>query len=193
MTKYRTATGEETAAFNRSPFTPTRVPYPILKNTWHSNSGIDLQILDPDVGLMDLTYSTAWQLGRSLAVADQAFTTALGRLRSSLKNKTMNNVKAEILAEQNMYRSLEDTALSLLKTIPALNNINKERTGLFSAHGSISDRWQRQEVEAMDLSFGSDLVQARFSAQATRVGEGMMMSTNGIERFDELNTPTSVE
>ena len=68
MMRYRVQTGEETAAWIRGPFVPNIVPAierPV------SHSGTDLQVIDKETGIMDLTYGVAWQLGKTLALADQ--------------------------------------------------------------------------------------------------------------------------
>ncbi|KAL4879705.1 hypothetical protein BJY04DRAFT_192759 [Aspergillus karnatakaensis] len=79
MVRLRTITGEETAAFTRGPLAPVAVEY-TLENT-QANYGSSLQRLDEKLGLVDISYSAAWDLGRSLAIADPAFTAALSRLR----------------------------------------------------------------------------------------------------------------
>lgn len=68
ITQYRTQTGEQTAALLRGPFAPVYVshsPRPM------SLFGTDLQVLDSRLGLMDITYSVAWEVGKALALADQ--------------------------------------------------------------------------------------------------------------------------
>jgi hypothetical protein len=76
LTKYRTQTGEVCAAMYRGPLAPT-----LVKHHWKplSNFGTDLQVMDKEIGVMDLTYSIAWQLGKTLALADQV----RGRLPSA--------------------------------------------------------------------------------------------------------------
>ncbi|KAA8895948.1 hypothetical protein FN846DRAFT_817657 [Sphaerosporella brunnea] len=202
LTKYRTATGEITAAISRGPLTPTRVPYPLLPGqkastgtTWLSNSGIDLQIMDPEVGLMDITYSVAWQLGKTLAVADQVFTTSLGKLRTAIYNGTMNNAKAEILGNRNAYKSRSETIISLTKSIPKLNALHKATPGLHGPDGSLADRWQRPQAEHLDLSYHGSLVQEIFQKHATAVGRKLMASSDGdgSDLYDEQNTPSSID
>lgn len=71
MTNYRTQTGEPTAAWMRGPLVPTIIRH--VGEARISRSGHDLQILDKETGIMDLTYCIAWQLGKSLAVANQVW------------------------------------------------------------------------------------------------------------------------
>lgn len=68
VTQYRAQTGETCAALLRGPFAPTTVKRELKPL---SNFGTDLQVMDKEVGVMDLTYSVAWQLGKTLALADQ--------------------------------------------------------------------------------------------------------------------------
>ena len=68
LTRYRTQTGEETVAWTRGPFVPNIVE-PVERAS--SQSGTDLQVIDLKTGIMDVTYGVAWQLGKTLALADQ--------------------------------------------------------------------------------------------------------------------------
>ena len=99
LLRYRVQTGEETVALMRGPLTPSQVP----DASWmdiHSNTGEDLQIIDTQLGLMDISYCVAWQLGKSLAIADQAFCAALLRIRSNVYNAASNEAKQKTLSEQ---------------------------------------------------------------------------------------------
>ena len=110
IVKYRLQTGEDSVAFFRGAFTPTVVgkTAPIWDRC--SNSGQDLQILDPILGIMDITYSSAWQLGRVLALGDEGFTTALGRLRTAIHKLAMKEAKIDAIRAINAsaYRSKQD-------------------------------------------------------------------------------------
>jgi hypothetical protein len=202
LTKYRTVTGEQTAAMYRGPLTPTIVPYPLLPaqaaelgTAWLSNTGIDLQILDPEIGIMDITYSAAWQLGKALAVADQNFTSALGRLRTTIHALTMDRAKAEILRRYGAYETRDEAIQSLRKTLPRLNKLHKCTHGLHAPGGSMADRWRRPQAEALDLSYYSPLIQEIFDQHATAVGRNLMLSPDGdgSQLYDEQNTPNSVD
>ncbi|KAI8195455.1 hypothetical protein K4K52_012355 [Colletotrichum sp. SAR 10_76] len=118
IVKHRLQTGEDTVAFFRGPFTPTVVDQtaPIWDRC--SNSGQDLQILDPILGIMDITYSSAWQLGRVLALGDEGFVTALGRLRTAIHKPAMKEAKIAAIRAINptAYRGKQD----LLSDLPSL-------------------------------------------------------------------------
>ncbi|GAW19371.1 hypothetical protein ANO14919_088570 [Xylariales sp. No.14919] len=85
LQRYKLHTGEETVAFYRGPLTPRWTPP--VKDWWpfQSSFATDYQVLDRSMGIMDITYSAAWQLGRTLGMADQAFTAALVRLRGAVQ------------------------------------------------------------------------------------------------------------
>jgi len=96
LARWRAETGEETAAFSRGPLVPQRVLSSPAKD-WcaGSNTSKEFQILDSETGLMDLSYSSAWQLGKALAIADTSFNGALMRFRSLVYNWAVNNVNSE--------------------------------------------------------------------------------------------------
>jgi hypothetical protein len=118
IVKHRLQTGEDTVAFFRGPFTPTVVDS--MAPIWDrcSNSGQALQILDPILGIMDITYSSAWQLGRVLALGDEGFITALGRLRTAIHKPAMKEAKIAAI------RAISTTAYrgkqALLSDLPSL-------------------------------------------------------------------------
>jgi hypothetical protein len=92
MLRYRLLTGEVSAAFVRGPFTLTTVKFPDGKpGSWPATSttGGLLQILDDQVNIIDLTYSAAWNLRRTLALSDSSFNRALFRVRKQIFDEGM--------------------------------------------------------------------------------------------------------
>jgi hypothetical protein len=79
--QHRTLSGEKTVGLYRGPLTPQKT---VMGACPPSDSGKDLQRLDSQAGAMDLTYCIAWELGRTLAMADKGFTTAIMRLRTEI-------------------------------------------------------------------------------------------------------------
>ena len=202
LTKYRASTGEVTAAITRGPLTPTKVPYPLLPTqlevtgtAWLSNSGTNLEIMDQEVGLMDITYSVAWQLGKTLAVADKSFATSLVKLRASIYEPAMNNAKAEVLCGFNAYKSRGETLQSLSKSIPTLKILHKNTPGLHAPSGGMEDRWRRPQVKPLGLGYHSPPIQDIFLQHGMKVGRRLMMSSDGDgeEEYDEHNTPNSID
>jgi hypothetical protein len=96
LSRWRTATGEETVAFNRGPLVAAPTPVvPAKAQKWPklSMTGKDYQIFDRDLGIMDLTYSSAWSLGKLAAIADSPFNAALLRFRSLVWTKASSNTR----------------------------------------------------------------------------------------------------
>ncbi|ESA43726.1 hypothetical protein GE21DRAFT_3694 [Neurospora crassa] len=83
IVRSRTPTGEPTPALIRGPLTPNFVA-PLERDFLSSNSGVDLRIFDEKLDMMDITYSSAWSLGRSLALANEGFTVSLTRVRHEI-------------------------------------------------------------------------------------------------------------
>jgi hypothetical protein len=79
LLRYHVQTGEETVALMCGLLVPCTIPDVTWLNV-QSNMGEDLQIIDKELGLIDIMYCAAWQLGKLLAIADQAFCAALLRL-----------------------------------------------------------------------------------------------------------------
>ncbi|KAH7194111.1 hypothetical protein DER44DRAFT_902870 [Fusarium oxysporum] len=84
MVKHRTQTGEQTAALFRGPLIPQQPRGDELDNAEASGHGSGLQIIDKTTGIIDITYSTAWSLGRSLAIDNSSFTMAISALRMKI-------------------------------------------------------------------------------------------------------------
>ena len=206
MVKYRTQTGEDTVALYRGPLVPTTA------NPWRSekesaasricsNSGVDLQILDKQLGIMDITYSSAWQLGRTLALGDQVFTAALNRLRPTIHSNTRKEVKATIVKEASAhaYRSRTDVLEGLPDMVKHLqeihlNNLREDTTAAFTTGGAFK-RWHRPRLHEHDipsLGFDSPVVQERYLDHSIETAKSLGKSTDN-ELYDETNLPQSTD
>ncbi|KAK6433131.1 hypothetical protein LTR95_010690 [Oleoguttula sp. CCFEE 5521] len=131
IARWRTETGEETAAFSRGPLVPQRVQWP-PNDDWcaGSNTSKEYQILDPATGLMDLSYSSAWQLGKALAIADTAFNAALMRFRSLVYNWAVNKVHSDdngVSSTQTMIAGLTDNVKTLKSLAKGTNTPEPRR------------------------------------------------------------------
>jgi hypothetical protein len=82
---YHARTGEDGFAWYRGPFTPTVAPA-IQKSAPFSTVSAAI-IYDPATGLFDHSLAAAWQCGRTLALANQAFASALKRVRQSARTQ----------------------------------------------------------------------------------------------------------
>ena len=97
LMRYIPKTGEQTVAFCRGALAPTLPKHPPT-DFWpyQSNFSSKLQTIDSHLGITDITYSTAWELGRTLAIADRAYTAALNRLRHSVVTHATNATKDDM-------------------------------------------------------------------------------------------------
>ncbi|KAF5643440.1 Tol [Fusarium tjaetaba] len=143
LTRYRTVTGEVTAGLLRGPLVPIKVRHPRQSGmTFQTDVGADLNILDPDLGLMDLSYSSAWQVGRTLGQGDSTFASALARLRGDLSKEALYKSK------QGVHMTLgasSDTVLSeAAKAISRLQGMNEKFASPSSPQVS-TNRWRRGE------------------------------------------------
>jgi hypothetical protein len=86
FTRYRTQTGEETVGLNRGVLVPVRTPTSVSPWPDNSNYSTDYQILDTQLGVVDISYSSAYQLGKTLAIADRTFCQSLMRLRAAVRS-----------------------------------------------------------------------------------------------------------
>ncbi|KAH6972723.1 hypothetical protein BKA56DRAFT_465097, partial [Ilyonectria sp. MPI-CAGE-AT-0026] len=195
LCRYHVQTGEETAAFYRGPLTPTEVDCPIVKAVApavkrfppeQSTYSTDLQILDSSLGIMDVTYSAAWQLGRTLGLADQAFCTALGRLRTAIQAVSLDRAKQELLA--GAHATAADVASRLTKSFRKLRHI----TG---THGiSPHKRWNRAPPGRgrPDLSLWSSEMQTSYRKAVADTAASFASSPDG-GLYNEMNRASSAD
>ncbi|KAI0118163.1 hypothetical protein GGR51DRAFT_498337 [Nemania sp. FL0031] len=206
LVRYRTQTGESTVAFYRGPFTPSYVPA-LESLTQSSNSGVDLQVLDKQLGIMDVTYSVAWQVGRTLALGNEGYTAALIRLRSSIHSQANAESKLQTV------KDVDDTAFRTRSDL--LGDIDSVIRSLASIHlgnnddldpgspirnprylpGGAKRRWQRHRLartEIPDLSFSSPLIRKKYPSYAAQAARNLAKSTAG-DIYDETNDPLSTD
>ncbi|OTB15549.1 hypothetical protein K445DRAFT_352181 [Daldinia sp. EC12] len=206
LARYRTQTGESTVALYRGPFTPSYIP-PLENLTTSSNSGVDLQILDKQLGIMDITYSVAWQVGRTMALGDKAYTAALNRLRTSIHGA------AEAASKLQTVKAIDDTAFRTRSDL--LGDIDLAIRSLASIHlsnrndldpgtpireprylpGGAKRRWKRSRLarsDIPDMSYSSPLIQKYFPNEAIKAARFLAKSTAG-DTYDETNDPMSTD
>lgn len=212
LVRYRTQTGETTAALFRGPFTPTVVSrrwtasedsYSEAAEENHlgrcSNSGLDLQVLDKEVGIMDITYSAAWQLGRMLALADQVFTAALVRLRAAIHHSALKESKIAVVRKESKSNFM--TPEDLLRDLPmmgkSLNTIPlaEGKPTLDFTPGNPLKRWHRPHLHAdefLSLRFWAEGIQKEYYDAAVKAAENLAGATDG-QIYNETNDPVSTD
>ncbi|MCJ1434527.1 hypothetical protein MMC27_003896 [Xylographa pallens] len=198
LSRYRLQTGEQTACMIRGPFVSTQ---PSGEQSWWpktSMTGTDLQILDQQVGIMDITYSAAWQLGRTMAIADQPFVTALANVRKYITDHSRDAAQASALKTAGMFKSRKELIASIPHTVDRLKALHMSDNLVQS--GNMLHRWFRPSVERLDLSFNGDTLATYLTE--TPLEAAMEVSSTPDPKFptqpsnvpyDEYNTPFSVD
>jgi len=188
LVRYRVSTGDQTMAFMRSPFVPGLVKCPMPNLPSQSlTSGTDLQILDQHLGIMDITYSSAWQLGKSLAFADRSFATALVRIRTQIGNTSVKKARLEMAKQHGRYHTLEETISGLTKSITLLSEPFQV---IVADVDAASQSWHRPSKALLDLSFANPDFCSRLEHHCCKVVSTLSTATDGT-MFAEHNTPES--
>ncbi|KAL1592602.1 hypothetical protein SLS60_011018 [Paraconiothyrium brasiliense] len=195
LTRYRVQTGETTAAIFRGALTPKFVPHP-LSESWNmlSDCGMDLQILDEKLGLPDITYYAAWQLGKTTAIADRAFSTALTKLRATIHVMAMGQAKARIMRKKGVFLDRQDALASTSQIVETLAKIqNDEMPG--NRPEDLASRWVTSKQKPVDLSLGNKTIEAEYARSSLKVAEELAKSADGDEEtiYNELNKPSNTE
>lgn len=108
IVRHRDISGESSMALFRGPLVPKHRSsrkasdgnVPIIRPSMH---GTDLQIIDVHTKMLDVSYSVAWDLGRSLAGRDTRFSHAVSLLRRELTRHAMS--KARVAGQPNAIES----------------------------------------------------------------------------------------
>lgn len=118
----RLGTGEQTVAYFRGALTPNpNSTASFSKWPVSSNNGQDYQILDPKQGIVDITYSSAWQLGKTMAISDFGFVSALARFRRNLHVAGVQKAASVRAAMANDILTKHTVVSSLNKTLNAVS------------------------------------------------------------------------
>ncbi|KAF5025357.1 hypothetical protein F66182_2568 [Fusarium sp. NRRL 66182] len=184
MTRYRTKTGEQTAAWIRGPLVPTFVDHGDAE-TSVSYTGEDLQIMDRETGIMDITYSVAWQLGKSLALADQGYTTALSRLRLTIGRESMVKTKKAILKANGVFQDRHETLSRLAQSLKTLRSLHDPAR----LHHGPDARWLPHSSVSVDMPRNCDRVRHHYGEFVSEASTRVTASTTQGEIYNELNTP----
>ena len=201
LTRYRTQTGEVSAAVFRGPLVPTMVPSPLSSVlARQSNSGADLQIFDPKIGMIDITYSAAWQLGKTLALADQGFCVALSRLRTIVERIALDKAKVSAIAPLRIHKTKGQLLSSLLDTTRRIVDLPHNQRA-HPENLDVKHRWQSTAPGAavIDVSLNNSDVQDGFAVHAETTVTMMAQSAVGQgkdehedeEVYNEFNKPYS--
>ncbi|KAH8686175.1 hypothetical protein BGZ61DRAFT_533740 [Ilyonectria robusta] len=198
LSRYRTQTGEMTGCLVHGPLVPCDVKLP---DWWKaiSMTGQDLQFLDGELGLMDISYSAAWQLGRSMAMADAAFTTSLFRIRQDTLGSGHAKAAETFMKSAAGYKSRTDMVKSLEDVVDRLGSLDEPNRVNATA---MSKRWCRSTGPAtdFDLSYHGEIVDSLIDGalqeRATWVtgayeAGSLTWASDPPKPYNEYNTPNS--
>jgi hypothetical protein len=116
IVRHRDIAGEASMALYRGPLTPRPTRRPPIGPSMH---GTDLQIIDVSAQILDLSYSTAWELGRSLAGRNAKFSKAMSSLRRQLCMHAVTKAKSGD-REQKPLHQPDDVMQSVLSKLDEL-------------------------------------------------------------------------
>ncbi|KAI1140723.1 hypothetical protein F5Y05DRAFT_284128 [Hypoxylon sp. FL0543] len=135
IVRHRPVTGNVSMAIYRGPLVPQ--PLSTRPAIHPSMYGTDLQILDAHTQILDVSYSIAWDLGRSLAAKSPRFSVALAELRRNIVLKATSRAEnAPIVAPD-----VEQVTVDVVKQLETLFGPGGF-DGLKSAPAEGKPRWQ---------------------------------------------------
>lgn len=102
--KHITRVGEDTVSLYRGPL----LPYISADKSGSTNKNADGYIIyDPENGIMDMSYSAAWQLGRLMILSNQSIASSLIRWKKN------NALKFHLNSNKSVFDTHTKTALKL--------------------------------------------------------------------------------
>ena len=209
LARYRPQSGEVTMSIHRGPLIPTN-PYsigdPSERDMPPSNFGSDLAILDREVGILDLTFQMAWELGRTLAIADRTFSSALMRVKNTSHSTALTTAKLQLDQSSN---NPKPTFVPIKSAVGGFSHVQQglANAGAMPQATLIDSRWQRpttQPGNRAQYSFVNDAVKAQYStccsdaalklamASPPRDNTGQLQS-GAKTVYNELNVPDSID
>ncbi|RDW57765.1 hypothetical protein BP5796_12566 [Coleophoma crateriformis] len=199
LTRHRTKIGEITTALVRGALTPTFVTRPILEDlSKMSDYGTDLEIWDHEAGLVDITYSLAWQLGRTLAMADGGFSIALMKLRSQIYVEAMKQAKGNISMGRDVCVPKDEAMNATANIMEALDKLQGDGPNTEIGQRRLMDRWKMDrwngEVKDPVGSSPNRKLNTRYTG-ARKMAEEFKTSADpdSDDIYNELDQPTSSE
>jgi hypothetical protein len=111
-------TGERSAALFRGVLTPVAPQLGEAHKPPFSLLGTDLEIIDQLTGMTDVSLRAAWELGRTLAIADPPFSRSLVRLRGQIHHKSV--AAAQTLVAKNIHITRFHAAKGLKDALDAV-------------------------------------------------------------------------
>jgi hypothetical protein len=126
-------TAEKNVSWYRGPLAPYFINQSWLKVPIVSPDAA--MIFDPTTGLLDISYASAWTIGRMVALQDTGFSTALYNWKQSIEQQVVTSV------ERNL---LEQTMGYALTQLPSADN------GAQTIHGGGAESLLKRTLLALD-------------------------------------------
>ena len=209
LARYRPQSGEQTMSMHRGPLIPTN-PYaigdPSIRDMPPSKFGSDLAILDREVGVLDLTFQLAWELGRTLAMSDRTFSAAVMRVKNFSHSQALTDTKAQVdkaNPSQKSFKPINDAVGSMPDLSSKLKAIAKPQTY------SIDQRWARTATSSgarSQYTFVNDAMKAQYglridpAAKQLSLASPLTSGSNGgnlqgasKSKYNESNSPDSID
>ncbi|KAH7242769.1 hypothetical protein BKA59DRAFT_481272 [Fusarium tricinctum] len=138
--KHRMMSGEATTALYRGPLVPHQLQANWTATAETKSHGSGLQIIDSETGMIDISYSTAWNLGRSLALANSSFTTALSALRIQLTLLLRKDTSSDFVAGEDSATGQLPDWFKTLQGVSKGGKVDDDTSGL-----GMGSRWKRSQ------------------------------------------------
>ncbi|KAF5647993.1 hypothetical protein F52700_1207 [Fusarium sp. NRRL 52700] len=182
LTRYRTISGEETIALQRGVLIPTIPSANTALNKPIHLFSTQLQILDTEIGLVDNSYASAWNLGKANALADEKFLSSFVRLRTTVYKRALLAAKAEVMGSQDGAPAALKRLISATDSLLKLSDAKKDNKLKWSS--SVSP--ERDD----GLSIWGEKMRAEFAnavnTEINKLGQGL-----SAELYDGQNNPSS--
>lgn len=116
--RHQIRNGDQTVSFYRGPLAPAPIEHQGIPSVSSADS---LYIYDPDIGMFDVSYACAWQLGRLIALNQKSIAMKLLQARNT-NRKQMHaaslqvemNMQCSLKREEGQKTGLADSVLLLL-------------------------------------------------------------------------------
>lgn len=164
LVQYRTSLGSQTIALNRGPLTPFKSSQPI--DFPPSDFGSDLAILDPETGVLDLSFQMAWEIGKLSMAADRVTAGALLRLRRECHINALTAAKKAVDETQSVGQS-NSTEILYMTREDAFNRLESAMSALGKVDASTSAAFDQRWVKSAEPSGRK----ARFGSKTTSVSQ----------------------
>ena len=89
--------GGTAVSWYRGPLAPLATPRTVTVPVDSADAALRQ---DPATGMLDVSYATAWQIGRLLALQDRVFSTALYRWKTATRRETVAQAERELLGRR---------------------------------------------------------------------------------------------